>query len=430
MQRAVRARLFQIGGTCALLAVAAGMCVHYGSLGDYRADAAPAFEALARGDVHGFFESEALMGPFALLARAPFALFGDLLGDDSMLDLYRWGAFACMLAAVGLALGIARFARLAGQPAYACAFAAALIVANPLVVKALRFGHPEEVLGAALCAGALFAATRRRTAIAAVLFALALTTKQWALVIVAPVVLAIVAFGLPWRRFAAVAAVTAVAVAAPFAAADPGGFVHVQDRAGTTPVTSWQPASPYSLWYPFTPAKDVRIRPVDGRSIVRVRPVLPFAAAVAKRAIVLLPLLLAVPLVLRRRLLSPTDPLLFAAFVLLLRCVLDPFDNPYYHLPFLYTFLAWEALSVRGVPVVALFASFAFLLATSLADVFGGVAPYTTHAAVYLAWSLPLLAFIGLQLYAPSLRRRVQGRVARILPSLGRSRQALAPAHS
>jgi Glycosyltransferase family 87 len=346
-----------------------------------------------------------------------------------MLDLYRWGALSCMLAAVALALSVGRLMFRAGQPVYACAFAAVLLVANPLVVKALRFGHPEEILAAALCTGALLAAFRRRPAAAAVMFALALATKQSALVLAGPMVLAIVAFGLPWRRFAAAAALTAIAVVVPFAAADPGGFARVQDRAGTIPVTNWQPASPYSVWYPFTPAKDVRIRPVDGKSFVRVRPVLPFAAAVAKKLIVILPLLLAIPLILRRRRLSATDPLLFAAFALLLRCVLDPFDNPYYHLPFLCAFLAWEGLTLRGVPVLALSASFAFVLATSLADLFSAVAPYTTHAAVYLASTVPLLAFMGIQLYAPSLGQRVRQRLTRALPNMAGRRRALAHAH-
>ena len=89
---------------------------------------------------------------------------------------------------------------------------------------------------------------------------------------------------------------------------------------------------------------------MDGRSVVHVRPVPPFVAGIAKPLIVISALLLTLPLILRRRRLAATDPLLALAFALLLRCVLDPFDNPYYHLPFLFAFLAWEALTVRGVP--------------------------------------------------------------------------------
>ena len=179
--------------------MAVGLRVHYGSLGDYEADAAPAFEALTRGQRARVPHDPALMGPFALLARVPFVLAANL-GDASMLDRYRWGAVACLLASVVLAFVVARMMRRAGQPAYACAIAAVLLVANPLVVKALRFGHPEEMLGAALCTGAMIAAMGRRGVLAAILFALALTTKQWALVIVGPMVLAVFVYRLPRRQ--------------------------------------------------------------------------------------------------------------------------------------------------------------------------------------------------------------------------------------
>jgi hypothetical protein len=411
-----------------LSALAAAMPFHYGSLGDYEPDAAPGFEALARGHLHDFFASGALMGPFALLARAPFVLVGNLLGDGSMLDLYRWGAVGCMLAAAALALAVAALMHRAGQPTWACLLGAVLLVANPLVVKALRFGHPEEILVAALCTGAMLAAMKGRSALAGVLFALALTSKQSALVIIAPMALAVLVFGLSRRRFAGAMLITAVVVVSPFLLSDPRGFIDVQNRAGTIPVTSWQPASPYSVWYPFSPSKDVRIRPVNGQSVVRVRPVPRFVAGIAKKLIVLSALLAVVPLILRRRLLSPGDPLLFLAFALLLRCVLDPFDNPYYHLPFLCAFLAWESLSVRGAPVVALFVSFAFLLQTGLADTFTSIPAYTTHTVVYLAWAVPLLAFMALHLYSPSLGLRLRDRLMRVMPNLARRRQALAPA--
>jgi hypothetical protein len=421
----VKRRWADIAAFAALAALGVGMTLRYGLLGDYKADAAPAFEALTRGHVHEFLRSDALMGPFALLARVPFVLAANL-GDASMLDRYRWGAAGCLLAAAALALVVVHLMRRAGQPGYACAIAAVLLVANPLVVKALQFGHPEEVLGAALCTGAMLAAIGRKAVLAAILFALALTTKQWALVIVGPMVLAVLVYGLPRWRFAAALILTGAAVSAPFFLSDPGGFVDAQDRAGSIPVTSWQPASPYSVWYPVTPAKDVEIRPVDGRSVVTVRPVPPAVGAIAKPLIVIAALLLAIPLLWRRRRLTTFDPLLFLAFVLLLRCVLDPFDNPYYHLPFLFAFLAWETLSVRGVPLVSLLASGAFLLQTALADSLDWIPNYTTHCVAYLAWSLPLLAFMGLHLYSPALAHRVRGRIAGALPSLSRTRAALA----
>jgi hypothetical protein len=419
-------RLPLLAGFTALALLAVAMTARYAVLGDYEADAGPAFEALTRGRVHEFFTSEALMGPFALVARIPFVLAANI-GDASMLERYEWGAVGCLLASAALAVVVVRAMRRAGQPAFACVLAAILLVANPLVVKALQYGHPEEVLGAALCAGAMVTAMARKGILAAILFALALTTKQWALVIVGPMLLAVLVYRLPRRRFALALVLTGTAVAAPFVVADPTRFADAQQRAGSIPVTSWQPASPYSIWYPVTPTKDVRIRPVDGRSVIQVRPVPPFVAGVAKKVIVIAALLLTIPLLLRRRRLAATDPLLFVAFVLLVRCVLDPFDNPYYHLPFLVAFLTWEAVTVRGAPVVALLASFAFLLQTNLAELLTSVPAYTTHCAVYLAWSLPLLTFMAVRLYFPALGERVHERLARGLPSLSARRAALAP---
>ena len=75
-------RFANIAGFGVLAVLAVGMGIRYGSLGDYKFDAAPAFEALARGRLHEFFTSDALMGPFALLARAPFVLAANL-GDAS-----------------------------------------------------------------------------------------------------------------------------------------------------------------------------------------------------------------------------------------------------------------------------------------------------------------------------------------------------------
>ena len=324
--RRVARRLVNIAGFGALVALAVGMCVRYGRLGDYKVDAAPAFEALSKGRLHEFFTSDALMGPFALLARAPFVLVANL-GDASMLDHYRWGAIVCMLASAVLALVVGRTMRRAGQPVYVCAFAAVLLVANPIVVKALAFGHPEEMLGAALCTGAMLAAMTRRGILAGILFGLALTTKQWALVIVGPILLAVLVYRLPRWKFAAALLVTCLAATGPFFLSDPGRFLDAQTRAGTIPVTNWQPASPYSIWYLAAPTKSVHIRPVDGRSDIQVRPVPPFVAGIAKKLIVISALLLTLPLLVRRKRLSATDPLLCLAFVLLLRCVLDPFDN-------------------------------------------------------------------------------------------------------
>src|SRR5205807_3131912 len=54
---------------------------------------------------------------------------------------------------------------------------------------------------------------------------------------------------------------------------------------------------------------------------------------------------------------APQDALLLLALLLLVRCVLDPWDISYYSLPFLIAFLVWEALTHGRPPVFALLAS-------------------------------------------------------------------------
>jgi hypothetical protein len=398
----VRHRLSLIAGAAALAAAGVYVSIHYGLLGDYTIDAGPPLDALRHGHLGSFFANDALMGPFALVARAPFVALASLGGGASELDVYRLGVIPCVLAAATLGFFLARAMDRAGQPRYACWVAAALFVANPVVIKAVRFGHPEEILGAALCAGAVLAAVQRRIVAGAVLFGLALATKQWAIVAVAPIALAVVVCRLPRIRFAAIALGAAAAVALPFFVADPGGLVAVQRQAAKTDTASWQPASPFSVWYPFATTRVVPIRPLDGKTEVVVRPVPDWVAGVAKKLIVLLPFLLVVPLFRRRDRLGPTDALLFLAFVFLLRSLLDPVDNPYYHLPFLFALLTWEGLSRRGIPIVALFTFFVWDFQPRLVDL-ASWQPYTAYAVVYLAWAIPLLAWMGLRLYAPGV---------------------------
>jgi hypothetical protein len=417
----VRHRLSLIAGAAALAVASVYVAVHYGLTGDYPIDAGPPLDAFRHGHLGSFLANDALMGPFALVARVPFVALSRFGGWGSELDVYRLGVIPCVLAAAILGFFLSRAMAQAGQPRYARYIAAALFIANPVVIKAVEFGHPEEVLCAALCAGAMLAAVRRQTVAAAVLFGLALATKQWAIVAVAPIALAVVICRLRRVRFAAVALGVGAAVALPFFVADPAGLVAVQRQAAKTDTASWQPASPYSLWYPFATTRVVPIRPLDGKTEVVVRPVPDWVAGIAKKLIVLLPFLLAVPLFLRRERLGPTDAVLFLAFVFLLRSLLDPVDNPYYHLPFLFALLTWEGLSRRGIPVLALFTFFVWDFHPFFRDMVSWE-PYTAYAVVYFAWSIPLVAWIALRLYAPAALENL--RTKTFSPSLRPSAEA------
>jgi hypothetical protein len=95
-------------------------------------------------------------------------------------------------------------------------------------------------------------------------------------------------------------------------------------------------------------------------------------------------LALAVPLALARRVrAAPWEralPLL--ALVLLIRCMLDPVDNSYYHAPFFMALLTADAL--RGSYLPSLVAVAGLVMVSDLAS------RPTAQAAFYLLWSVGL----------------------------------------
>jgi hypothetical protein len=98
------------------------------------------------------------------------------------------------------------------------------------------------------------------------------------------------------------------------------------------------------------------------------------------------------------------DVLLLLALLLLLRCVLDPFDTAYYHLPFLLALLSWETLRRERPPVLSLAAAVAVHVAF---DRLPGLIGPDAQCAAYLAWSLPALAALGWACFAPGPARHL-----------------------
>lgn len=97
------------------------------------------------------------------------------------------GAILSMFAVAVLALVLAGRMRGRGQPRAAYVTAAFLCVVNPFTWEALHTGHPEELLGGALCVGAVLAARRGRKAGALVLLAAALALAATGWEVFAPV---------------------------------------------------------------------------------------------------------------------------------------------------------------------------------------------------------------------------------------------------
>ena len=154
------------------------------------------------------------MGPLSLLLRAPAVA---LAGASSVWG-YRLGALVCLLAVIALGGLIAQRA----GTSYGV-IAAILLVVNPVSIDALRLGHPEERLGSALCVIALLLARERQVTRGGVALGAALATKQWALIAIAPVLLAAPREGR--MRVALAAGGVAAAIIGPLALADPRAFL-------------------------------------------------------------------------------------------------------------------------------------------------------------------------------------------------------------
>jgi hypothetical protein len=365
---------------------------------DYFADASGAIDAIVRGDLAGFFAAPPLMGSFSLVLRAPFvaAVF-----DSSLDTVYFAGALPCVLAAVILGLALARLLAERGQPAAVQGLAMGLAVINPITFRALHWGHPEELLGAALCVGAVLAALRERELLAGVLLGLALATKQWALIAILPTLLAA-----PRRRLGL------LAIAGTLAAAFylPGLLANSSAATGAAEAAAGQApggtsTTPWSLWWPLATLVDSP--PLGERYLAP-----GWVGVLSHPLIVLLPLPLAA-LLWRRRDRRPDDALLLLALLFLLRCLLDNWSNDYYHAPFFLSLLAWETVRRPGAPYLSL--TVAVLLGVSFwpeqTRIFSeSVADAPLLFALYAAWALPLAAALAAVLYRPDLLRQYHRR--------------------
>ena len=350
---------------------------------DYETEAAPAFAALVRGDLSQFLARCPAYGG-SLILRAPFALAADGLGGGNV-AVFRAVGIPCLLAGVvlGAVLAAGLLARGAGRATVATVVC--LCAVNPITLRALDIGHPEELLGAALSAGAVLAALRGRSTLAGVLLGLAVANKAWALLAVGPVVLALQA---DRRRALVIAGAIATAFVAPLLlAGSPSG--HPGAAAGTGVIFQ-----PWQVWW-FLGSTGEVIRGGDGLVKEGYRMGPGWVSPISHPLIVAL----VVPLSLvawRRR----SDPLLLLALLFVLRCVLDPWNTDYYALPAIIALVAWEATNFDRPPVLALaltmatWATWEWVVPAATADV---------ESLVYLAWSLPLVGLLGWRLYAPAL---------------------------
>ncbi|HEX5448878.1 MAG TPA: glycosyltransferase 87 family protein [Gaiellaceae bacterium] len=378
--------------------------IERGSLGDYPSDAGPAIRALVGGHVHQALAVQPLMGSLAVLVRVPFALLATALGGGD-LAVYRAGAIPCVaaLAVLGVAL-----VRMTDASRWSDALLIpALAVLTPVSIAAFTYGHPEEALAAALCVGAAVAAGRRAI-LAGILLGLALGTKQWTVLAIAPVLLA-TERGSRLKLIAA-AAPLAVLFTLPLVA-DVGA---AQNVAQSTHIASRE-----TMWFLVAHPTQLHLQLGPGLpSSVTTYPLDAWVAALSHPLIVALSPLLTV-LVWKRRDV-PGAPLALLALVFLFRCVLDPADNEYYHLPLVLSLLAYETVGCRAprrIPAATFFTVVGLWLTSNVLDMRG--APPQLTNAVYLTCMSVVAVYLLHALWLPALGRRFAFPAA---PALARHR--------
>ncbi len=366
---------------------------------DYDDEARLAVDALLRGDLTAFAAASPAYGG-SLLMRAPFALIASLLGGGD-LAVYRALALPCLAAVGVIAIVVSGRMRSAGRPAIAWVTAIVLIAANPIELRALEIGHPEELLVGALCVGAALAAVARRPTLAAVLVGLAVAGKPWA-VLAVPAVVALA----DGRRVRAVLVTGAVAAAvmAPIAALNHDRFVESNQALTQTS----QIFQPWQAWW-FTGRHGPEVRGIDGQVKPGYRAAPAWIARVTRPVVVLAAVTLS--FLWWRRSGDRMDALLLLALIFLLRCLLDPWNNVYYAVPFLLCLGTWEGLVRREPPVLALAAT---VLTWVTFQELPGVASADLQSLAYLVWSVPLAACLALRAFAPGAIERASSRKRRI----------------
>ncbi len=327
---------------CAALAVAGSAVLGWLGLygyawNDYDAEARPAFEALTAGHLQQFVRLAPAYGG-SLVERAPFALLPGLWGGGS-LAVYRMVAVPCLLAGAVLGVWLVDRMRREGHSTLARAVALGICVANPITLRALEVGHPEELLGGALCVAAVLLAADGRGIWAGLALGLAVANKEWALLAAGPVLLALP----PGRRVRAVAAAaaSACAVLAPLTLISSGSF-----SSGVRGVASSTSAifQPWQIWW-FLGAHAGPVRGISGVAKPGYRTGPSWSGVISHPLILAAGAALALALWLWARgraggRLPERRALLALALILLLRCILDTWDTMYYALPFILALLA------------------------------------------------------------------------------------------
>jgi len=392
LSRALADHAAAISGAVSCAAVLAWLGLTGFEFTDYDWEASGAFWALRSGDLEAFFSLAPVYGGSFVL-RAPFAWLTALWGGGE-LAVYRAVSLPGLLAGVLLAVVVSGRMRSLGRSRLDRAVVLVALAASPIALRALEFGHSEELLGGALCVAAVLTAASRPL-LAAVLIGLAVANKPWAFVAVPVIVAAAPDSRRVWT--ALVAGAVALVVVSPLLLFG-GAFVQSTANAAST----GDIFHPWQVWW-FLGEGGPMQQLGPGDLLLRRAP--EWLMPLTRPVVLALPIMLAAAWWWRRRAEPEIDrgaALLLLALVLHLRCLLDPWNIGYYALPALLALAAWEGLYGRDRPPVLTLAfvalnwlTFELLLAHASADML---------SLFYLAWALPLAGWMVHRLLGSFIR--------------------------
>ena len=254
---------------------------------------------------------------------------------------------------------------------------AGALVLNPILARALVAGHPEEILGGVLCAAAVLAAARDRATMAGVLLGLAIATKMWAVLVIGPVLLALPAGRL--RALMWAAAVSGLVMLPLLLSAPVQTYTAAGGQTGTV-------FGPRQLFWLLGSGHDPgRVPP--GWLTHLTHPLI--TATVLPVSLVAW----------RFRGLAQREHALGAlAVLMLLRCVLDPWNIAYYAVPLLIALASWECLCCGRPPVAtAVVTAMTWVSCAWLPSRAGGDVEFL----IYMAWVLPFGVWLARETFLP-----------------------------
>ena len=219
-------------------------------------------------------------------------------------------------------------------------------------------------------------------------------------------------------RLLGIAVAVAAALTVPVLLANPTGFLEVGQQAATTPLSITRT----NVWFLLADPHAVQLDlPAGFPSEFVLYRIPEWVGRVSHPLIVVAAVPFAALFVHRRP--AAVDALALLALAFLLRCVLDPVDNAYYHAPLVLALLAWEALSRRRrLPLASVLTCAALWITFDLVE--PAARPAMTNL-VYLSWTTLLFAYlVSVLALRPSLDGEPVGSALRRLSASAFARPA------